>query len=181
MKNYKNLVLLTLLFLVGQFTIAQIASQKKADYYFSKFSYSLAIPEYERMVETDFNAEYAHQQLAECYLLIRDYKKSIPHFKAVINNATLPTDYYFKYAMALYANGDLDESETWLKKYKKYNKNDSRVKRFLKDGNLASVVFNSRQRYEVEPVSFNSTDSDFGAFRFLGNICLLYTSPSPRD
>ncbi|WP_116769985.1 OmpA family protein [Maribacter litoralis] len=178
MKNYKNLVLLTLLFLVGQFTVAQIASQKKADYYFSKFSYSLAIPEYERMVETDFNTEYAHQQLAECYLLIRDYKKSIPHFKAVINNATLPTDYYFKYAMALYANGDLEESEVWLKKYKKYNKNDSRVKRFLKDGNLASVVFNSRQRYEVEPVSFNSADSDFGAFRFLGNI---YFASSRRD
>ena len=58
------------------------------------------------------------------------------------------------------------------------SKNDSRVKRFLKDGNLASVVFNSRQRYEVEPVSFNSTDSDFGAFRFLGNI---YFASSRRD
>lgn len=178
MKNIKNSVLLILLFLVGQISIAQFASQKKADYYFSKFSYAMAIPEYERMVASNLNAEYAHQQLAECYLLIRDYKKSIPHFKAVINNATLPTDYYFKYAMALYANGDLDESEDWLKKYKKYNKNDSRVKRFLKDGNLASVVFNSRQRYEVEPVSFNSTDSDFGVARFKGN---LYFSSSRRD
>ena len=178
MKNYQNSVLLILLFLVGEVAIAQFASQKKADYYFSKFSYSLAIPEYEKMVASDFNAEYAHQQLAECYLLIRDFKKSIPHFKAVINNATLPTDYYFKYAMALYANGDLDASETWLKKYKKYNKNDSRVKRFLKDGNLASVVFNSRQRYEVEPVSFNSSDSDFGTFRFEGN---LYFGSSRRD
>ncbi|WP_405395733.1 OmpA family protein [Maribacter sp. Asnod2-G09] len=178
MKNYKNIVVIMLLLLVVQLSIAQVASQKKADYYFSKFSYSLAIPEYERMVETDFNAEYAHQQLAECYLLIRDYKKSIPHFSAVINNATLPTDYYFKYAMALYANGDMEESEIWLKKYKKYNKNDSRVKRFLQDGNLASVVFNSRQRYEVEPVAFNSTDSDFGVYRFMGN---LYFGSSRRD
>lgn len=178
MKNIKNSILLILLFLVGQVSIAQFASQKKADYYFSKFSYSLAIPEYERMVKSDVNAEYAHQQLAECFLLIREYKKSIPHFKEVINNATLPTDYYFKYAMALYANGDLEESEEWLKKYKKYNKNDSRVKRFLKDGNLASVVFNSRQRYEVEPVSFNSADSDFGTFRFMGDI---YFGSSRRD
>lgn len=167
-----------LLLLVGHMSIAQFASQKKADYYFSKFSYSLAIPEYEKMIASDFNTEYAHQQLAECFLLIRDFKKSIPHFKAVINNATLPTDYYFKYAMALYANGDLDESEEWLKKYKKYNKSDSRINRFLKDGNLASVVFNSRQRYEVEPVSFNSTDSDFGAFRFMGDI---YFSSTRRD
>lgn len=178
MKTYKTYTLLTLLFLVGQFAVAQFASQKKADYYFSKFSYAKAIPEYERMIDAELNTEYAHQQLAECYLLIRDFKKSIPHFKAVINNATLPTDYYFKYAMALYANGDLDESEKWIKKYKKYNKNDSRVKRFLKDGNLASVVFNSRQRYEVEPVSFNSTDSDFGVSRFKGN---LYFGSSRRD
>ncbi|SNR81820.1 Outer membrane protein OmpA [Maribacter sedimenticola] len=178
MKTYKTYSILTLFFLVGQFAFAQFASQKKADYYFSKFSYAKAIPEYERMIDSDLNSEYAHQQLAECYLLIRDYKKSIPHFQAVINNATLPTDYYFKYAMALYANGDLDESEKWIKKYKKYNKNDSRVKRFLKDGNLASVVFNSRQRYEVEPVSFNSTDSDFGISRFKGN---LYFGSSRRD
>ncbi|WP_419212345.1 OmpA family protein [Maribacter sp. X9] len=178
MKNYKNSLLLVLLFLMGQVSIAQFAAQKKADYFFSKFSYAKAIPEYEKMIEGGLNTEYAHQQLAECYLLIRDYKKSIPHFKLVINNSSLPTDYYFKYAMALYANGDLDESEVWLKKYKKYNKNDSRVNRFLKDGNMASVVFNSRQRYEVEPVTFNSTDSDFGISRFKGN---LYFASSRRD
>ena len=178
MKNYKNSLLLVLLFLMGQVSIAQFAAQKKADYFFSKFSYAKAIPEYEKMIEGGLNTEYAHQQLAECYLLIRDYKKSIPHFKLVINNSSLPTDYYFKYAMALYANGDLDESEVWLKKYKKYNKNDSRVNRFLKNGNMASVVFNSRQRYEVEPVTFNSTDSDFGISRFKGN---LYFASSRRD
>jgi len=130
------------------------------------------------MIEGEHNTDYAHQQLAECYLLIREYKKSIPHFKAVINNATLPTDYYFKYAMALYSNGEHKESEKWLKKYKKFNKNDSRLKRFLKDGNLASVVFNSRQRYEVEPVTFNSTESDFGTFSRGGD---LYFASSRRD
>lgn len=161
-----------------QLTTAQYGAQKKGDYYFSKFSYVKAISEYEKMIEGGINSEYAHQQLAECYLLIRDYKKSIPHFNAVINNATLPTDYYFKYAMALYSNGELKESEKWLKKYKKLNKNDSRLKRFLKDGNLASVVFNSRQRYAVEPVNFNSKESDFGAFSRDGN---LYFSSSRRD
>jgi outer membrane protein OmpA-like peptidoglycan-associated protein len=55
-------------------------------------------------------------------------------------------------------------AEKWLKKYKKYNKNDSRVRRFLKDGNLASVVFNSRERYDVAPATFNSPESDFGVF-----------------
>ncbi|MFT6994381.1 MAG: outer membrane protein OmpA-like peptidoglycan-associated protein [Maribacter sp.] len=178
MQIMKNTILLFLFCLVGQLTFAQFAAQKKADYYFSKFSYAKAIPEYQKMIDDGLNKDYAHQQLAECYLLIRDFKKSIPHFEEVINNPNIPTDYYFKYAMALYSKGDLDESTVWLKKYKKYNKNDSRVKRFLKDGNLASVVFNSRQRYEVEPAAFNSTESDFGISRFRGN---LYFASSRRD
>lgn len=178
MKSFKSSIILVAFLAISQLTIAQYGAQKRGDYFFSKFAYAKAIPEYEKMIEGGLNDEYAHQQLAECYLLIRDYKKSIPHFKAVINNATLPTDYYFKYAMALYSNGEHEESEKWLKKYKKFNKNDSRVKRFLKDGNLASVVFNSRQRYEVESVTFNSTESDFGTFSRGGD---LYFASSRRD
>ncbi|MFS4457497.1 OmpA family protein [Maribacter sp. 2304DJ31-5] len=178
MKKANKILLLASFLLLCQLSSAQYGAQKKGDYYFSKFSYAKAIPEYEKMIKGGLNPEYAHQQLAECYLLIRDYKKSLPHFKAVIDNATLPTDYYFKYAMALYSNGEHKESEKWLRKYKKFNKNDSRVKRFLKDGNLASVVFNSRQRYEVAPVTFNSKESDFGTFSRDGN---LYFSSSRRD
>lgn len=162
-KIQKSLGLLVFL-LISQITFAQYGAQKKADYYFGQFSYSKAIEQYEKMVDGNFNAEYAHQRLAESYLLIRDYKKSIPHFEAVINNPNIPSDYYFKYGMALYSNGDKKEAEKWLKKYKKYNKNDSRIKKFLKNGSLASVVFNSRQRYDISPVSFNSEESDFGVY-----------------
>ena len=164
MKNYNIWTVLIVFFAVTQFTYAQYGAQKRGDYYFGQFAYVEAINEYKKMIVGEFNTTYAHQQLAECYLLIRDFKKSIPHFEAVINNESLPTDYYFKYAMALYSDGQRKVSEKWLKKYKKKNKNDSRIKRFLKDGNLASVVFNSRQRYDVEPVSFNSTESDFGVY-----------------
>ncbi len=157
---------------------AQYGAQKRGDYYFGQFQYSKAIKEYEKMVEGKFNSDYAHQRLAECYLLIRDFKKSIPHFEVVINKTSIPTDYYFKYGMALYSDGQLDKAEDWLKKYKKYNKNDSRVKRFLKDGNLASVVFNSRERYEVKTVPFNTSESDFGAFV---NGEYLYFSSSRKD
>ncbi len=168
-------LLFSLVITTGQ---AQYGAQKRGDYYFGQFQYSKAIKEYEKMVEGKFNSDYAHQRLAECYLLIRDFKKSLPHFEVVINKTSIPTDYYFKYGMALYSDGQLDEAATWLKKYKKYNKNDSRVKRFLKDGNLASVVFNSRERYEVKTVPFNTSESDFGAFV---NGEYLYFSSSRKD
>ena len=140
----KNLILFTIV-LFSQLMVAQYGAQKRGDYYFGQFAYTKAIGEYEKMLEKDFNQAHAHQRLAECYLLTRNFKKSLPHFEAIINNTSVPTDYYFKYAMALYSDGQHESAEKWLKKYKKYNKNDSRVRRFLKDGNLASVVFNSRQ------------------------------------
>jgi len=178
MKNYINNIIIILLLLSSSLVMAQYGAQKKGDYYFGQFSYAKAIKEYEKMIESGFNEAYAHQQLAECYLLIRDFKKSIPHFKAIINNPNVATDYYFKYGMALYSDGQQEEAESWLKKYKKYNKYDSRLRRFLKEGNLASVVFNSRQRYDVFTLPFNSTESDFGSFAHEGR---LYFSSSRKD
>ena len=178
MKSYKTFTLLFLLLSVSQVVQSQYRTQKEGDYFFSQFAYAKAIPKYEKMIEKGINPEHAHQQLAECYLLIREFKKSIPHFEAIITDASLPTDYYFKYGMALYSNGQKKESAFWLKKYKKFNKNDSRLKHFLKDGNLASVVFNSKQRYDVEPVDFNSKQSDFGAFAHQGKV---YFASSRED
>lgn len=175
--NYTKLLVVFMLFCF-QAGMAQYGAQKRGDYYFSQFSYSKAIKEYEKMLVGGYNLDYAHQQLAECYLLTRDFKHAIPHFESIINNSNIPTDYYFKYAMALYSDGQLEEAEEYLKKYKKFNKNDSRVKRFLKDGNLASVVFNSRQRYAVEAVEFNTEESEFGVYGMNG---MLYFSSSRKD
>ncbi len=157
-------VLFILIALFAYTANAQYMVQKRGDYYFSKFSYVKAIEEYQKMVDADFKTNYAHRQLAECYLLIRDFKKTIPHFEAIINNDDIPTDYYFKYAMALRSINDKEGAKKWMKKYQKYNRNDSRLKRFLKNGSLASVVFNSRERYALNEVDFNSPESDFGVF-----------------
>ncbi|MDT0541074.1 OmpA family protein [Croceitalea sp. P059] len=157
---------------------AQSSVQKEADRLFNKFAYAKAIPQYEQMVVNSYNENHAYQRLAECYLLMRDFEKSIPYFKRFIEEADTPTNYYFKYAMALKSSGDEDSALKWLKKYKKFNKNDKRVKAFLKDGNLASVVFNSRERYDLEPVPFNTEYSEFGSFVHEGN---LYFSASRKS
>ncbi len=176
-KVIKSVSILALL-LTSQLILAQFGSQKKGDYFFNQFAYSKAIVEYEKMLEGNYKEDYAHQRLAECYLLIRNFKKALPHFEAIMYSPTIPPDFYFKYGMALYSTGDSKGAEKWLKKYRKYNKKDSRVKKFLKNGSLASVVFNSRERYEVEPVSFNSPESDFGVFARGEH---LYFASSRRD
>jgi len=156
------------LFLITFFGITalfgQTMNQKRADEYFYKFAYAKAIPEYEKMVISGKNEIHAYQRLAECYVMLRDFEKAIPYFERFINQPETPSTYYFKYAMALKSANEKNEALKWMKRYKKFHKNDSRLKQFLKDGNLASVVFNSNERYVVEPVHFNTHYSEFGAF-----------------
>lgn len=178
----KTKSLFTLLFaylMVTPVLMAQSTRQKKADVMFSKFAYAKAIPLYEEMLIEDDNSFHALQRLSESYLLLRDFEKSIPYFERFIENQETPSNYYFKYGMALKSVGKEKEALYWLKRYKKLNKNDKHVKQFLKDGNLASVVFNSRERYEVEPVHFNSEYNDFGAINFNGRT--YFSSSRPVD
>nr|WP_299383869.1 OmpA family protein [Allomuricauda sp.] len=177
MKRHNLISILFIAFFGVVSMTAQSTVQKRADQLFYKFAYAKAIPEYEKMV-TGKNAVHAYQRLAECYLMLRDFEKALPYFKRFINEPETPTNYYFKYAMALKSSGQEKESAKWLKRYKKFHKNDARVKQFLKDGNLASVVFNSRERYEVEPVHFNTRYSEFGAFVHDGQ---LYFSSSRKE
>jgi len=165
MQRTRGISLIFILLFITQYSFSQFGSQEKADYLFSQFSYAKAIPEYEKMLEGRNNVDYAHQRLAECHLLMRNVKKAIPHFEIAMASPTAPPkDFYFKYGMALYSNGDTKGALKWLKKYKKFNQSDSRIKKLLKQGELASVVFNSRENYTVEPVVFNSENSDFGAY-----------------
>lgn len=176
----KTKSLFTLLFVclaAIPFLNAQSARQKKADIMFSKFAYAQAIPFYEEMVVANDNTSHALERLAESYLLLRDFEKSIPYFERFIESDNTPSNYYFKYGMALKSIGKEKEALYWLKRYKKLNKNDKLVKQFLKDGNLASVVFNSRERYDVEPVDFNSEYNDFGAINFNGRTYFSSSRP----
>lgn len=177
MKTKSLVTVLFATFIAMQFLTAQSSRQKQADILFSKFAYSTAIPFYEEMLVEEDNSSHALQRLAESYLLLRDFEKSIPYFERFINNAETPSNYYFKYGMALQSVGKEKEALAWLKRYKKLNKNDKRVKQFLKDGNLASVVFNSRERYEIEPVHFNSAYNDFGAISFNGRTYFSSSRP----
>ncbi len=150
--------------------LSQSAQLKKADAFFNKFAYAKAIPEYELLVIKGLHTEHAYRRLAECYLFLRDFEKSLPYFERFINEPQTPSHYYFKYGMALQSVNRQKEALQWLKRYKRLNKNDKKLKQFLKDGNLASVIFNSRESYEVEAVSFNSEYNDFGAITNNGRI-----------
>ncbi len=168
-KNYTIAFLMVLT--LGCFNLtAQNSLRRDADLLFYKFAYAKAIPKYEKLAVSKKGTNHAWQRLAECHLMLRDFEKALPYFERFINDDGLEADYYFKYAMALKSSGQEKEAMKWFKRYKKLAKNDARLKRYLKESNFASALFNSRDSYEVEEVHFNTEYSEFGAYLNAGRL-----------
>lgn len=158
---------------------AQSDLRKEADKLFYKFAYAKAIPQYEKLALEENHALHATQRLAECHLMLRDFEKSLPFFERFIHQEeNLEPDYFFKYGMALKSAGRDKEALKWFKRFKKNAKNVKRIEKYLKDANYASIVFNSRDSYQVEEVPFNTQYNEFGSFIYDGKI---YFSSSRID
>lgn len=178
MKKAYKILLVLVVALVGLSATGQSGLRKDADELFYKFAYAKAIPEYEKLALKENHSKHAFKRLAECYLMLRDFEKALPYFDRFIDDDGIEPNYYFKYGMALKSAGKEKEAMKWFKRYKKLAKNDPRIKKYLKEGNYASVLFNSRDSYKLEPVEFNTQFNEFGAFFHDG---MLYFSSSRID
>ncbi|QFZ55586.1 flagellar motor protein MotB [Oceanihabitans sp. IOP_32] len=158
-KIYASICLALTLNLVA---FSQQGKQKRADALFNKFAFVKAAEVYEKLIEKNYNAEYALRKLGDCYALLRDPKKAAMHYKKAMEQNNVPISYYYKYAQALRGIKQYDESRLWLKRYI-----DSggivHTNNFSKDANFVSNIFSAEQQYFLDDVPFNSKYSDFGA------------------
>ena len=143
----------------------QKAKQKRAERQFNTFSFVKAITTYEKLIDTSFNKHYAMRKLGDAYIMLRQPEKALDIYEKVVQQENVPSEYFLYYAQTLRANGDYKESKKWMKKYREAgNKEDSRVKSFFKDGDLASGIFNSKEKNILNKVNFNTTFNEFGAY-----------------
>ena len=142
----------------------QTQKQKKAERQFDNFSFVQSIDTYERLIEKDFNKDYALRKLGDAYIMLREPEKALPIYKEVVQQENVPSEYYLYYAQTLRANGDYSSSKEWMRKYKDAgNKEDSRVKYFFKNDDLASAIFNNYEKNTIKTLNVNSKYNDFGA------------------
>ncbi|MDO9136336.1 MAG: flagellar motor protein MotB, partial [Lutibacter sp.] len=174
----KNIKLLCIAFvLISTSTFGQSARQKKAERQFNDFSFVKAIGTYEKLVDTSFNKYYAMRQLGDAYIMLRQPEKALPIYEKVVQQPNVPSEYYLYYAQTLRANGQYEASKEWMQKYSDAgNQEDTRVKRFFENDDLASGIFNSREKNFLKKVNFNSKYNDFGAVTL--NDQIVFTSSS---
>lgn len=161
MKNIK--LLFIAIVLIGTSVIGQTQKQKRAERQFDSFSFVKAIKTYEKMVDTSFNQYYAMRKLGDAYIMLRQPEKALPIYEQVVQQENVPSEYFLYYAQTLRATGNYKDSKEWMKKYRDAgNKEDTRVKNFFKNEDLASGIFNSVEKNTLKKVGFNSKYNDFG-------------------
>ena len=176
MNKMKNIRLILIAFvLISTSTFGQTAKQKRAERQFDSFSFVKAINTYEKLIDTSFNQHYAMRKLADAYIMLRQPEKALPIYEKVVQQENVPSEYFLYYAQTLRANGEYEASKEWIKKYRDAgNKEDSRVKSFFKNEDLASAIFNAKEKNTLKKLNFNTKFNDFGAVDLNDNI--VFTS-----
>ena len=161
----RNIKILCIAFaLISTSAFGQTAKQKRADRQFNSFSFVKAIDTYEKLIDTSFNKHYAMRKLADAYIMLRQPERALPMYKRIVQQENVPSEYFLYYAQTLRANGKYQESKEWMKKYRDAgNIEDSRVKRFFKNDDLASAIFNTKEKNTINKLGFNTEFNEFGA------------------
>ncbi|WP_089379523.1 OmpA family protein [Lutibacter flavus] len=169
MKNIK--ILFIAFVLIGASSFGQTAKQKRAERQFNNFSFVKAINTYEKLVDTSFNEFYSMRKLADAYIMLRQPEKALPIYKEVVKQKNVPSEYFLYYAQTLRAAGDYEASKVWMKKYKESgNEQDSRVKSFFKNDDLASAIFNASEKNTLKKLPINTEFNEFGAVNLNDDI-----------
>ena len=159
------------LFLVSSSLFSQTVKQKRAERQFNSFSFVKAIDTYEKLIDTSFNKHYAMRKLGDAYIMLRQPEKALKIYKEVVKQENVPSEYYLYFAQALRATGNYQASKKWMKKYKEAgNEEDSRVKSFFKNEDLASAIFNASEKNTIQKLEINTKYNEFGAVEWNDNI-----------
>jgi len=172
----KTLYFYTLALLIScSSLLAQSGRQKKAEQLFNSFSYIKAIEKYEKLIDKDFNRNYAQRQIGNAYMMLRKPEKAVIYYREAIKGENIPPDYYYYYAQALRGVKDYKSSRKWMRKFRETNHGDSRVSEFFEKQDITSAIFNKKEKYTLSTLNINTEFSDYGATSFNNDIVFVST------
>lgn len=150
---------------------AQDRLKRKADAYYDKLSYELAIPYYEHYLKKHTD-DVSTMRLAECYRLTHDYPNAAKWYDKVILISNHPPISYFYYGHALLQTGDLENAKEMFSEYSKLFPEDPRGRNFLQAIAKRDQLLEDSARKVVTHLPINSIHADFGAFPYQEGIII---------
>jgi outer membrane protein OmpA-like peptidoglycan-associated protein len=169
--------ILLVLFAVAFNGFSQIRKLKKADQYYQKLSYSLAIPVYEKLRGSKMDSPQMQSKLAFSYYQIGNMKLAVEQYKSVFEKASdVVPEQLFYYAQALKQTGDFNESNKQMAIFNEKKTTDSRGKAFKASPDYLQKIEANEAHVSVSLAEFNSPVTDFGGYTLNKTNQLLFVS-----
>src|SRR5699024_4510341 len=165
MKKY-ILTSLALAFCVSS-VLSQDRHTKKADKRYDRLEYVKAVKEYKKLIKKKKASAYVHQRIADSYYHLKDFKNAATYMGSYLEMADeneVDSEYYFRYASLLKAEGKDEESNTYMDKFATKSPSDSRARAFRSNPNYLSELQSRDAEYELEKLSLNTSAQEFGAY-----------------
>jgi len=146
---------------------SQAGKLKKANDYYDKLSYKLAIENYTDLLSSDLANAEMKARLAYSYYNGNDLVNAEKYYSEAIKMSEIPTEHYFHFAQTLKQLGKYVESDKMMNTFYEKSKSDKRAISFANNRTYLEKIEKEGIHFNISNVSFNSKASDFGGYQSL--------------
>ncbi|WP_291135455.1 OmpA family protein [Flavobacterium sp. UBA7663] len=160
---------------IGAF--AQGSKLNKADKKYDKYSYIDAIEVYEKVAEKGYKSAELFEKLGNAYYFNGELDKASKWYGELFAlNQEVDSEYYFRYAQALKAEGNYEKSNQYMELFAQKT-DDSRGKLFVQNKDYLTDINAVSGKYTMDKTDVNSEFYDYGP-TFFGKQIVFTSSRS---
>lgn len=146
------------------------AYQKAGKLYESR-AYAEAIPLYEKALASDRTNKEILGKLGDCYRFTNNTQGQITCYGGLVNTGNAEPIQELYYGQALLENGEAEKARPYFEKFSL----DSRGKEMVNAYGRTNLYKKNADAYKVEPVGYNSPESDFSAVKYRDMVVFAST------
>lgn len=160
---------------IGAF--AQGSKLNKADKKYDKYSYIDAIEIYEKVAEKGYKSAELFEKLGNAYYFNGELDKASKWYGELFAlNQEVDSEYYFRYAQTLKAEGNYEKSNQYMELFAQKT-NDTRAKLFQENKDYLTDIDAVSGKYTMDKTDVNSEFYDYGP-TFFGKQIVFTSSRS---
>ncbi|HMG15643.1 MAG TPA: hypothetical protein VK590_09360 [Saprospiraceae bacterium] len=157
--------------------MAQDHDRKKADSWYEKKNYALAIPLYEKSIKLKTSLA-SETKLAYCYKMTNQIDKANLLYRNIVLDPKARDVCYLYYAEGLMSKGQYADAKKWYSEYGKLHPEDPTVSMMLKSLDEIKNIPSYYDSVSIQLLDFNSAADDNAAVGWKGNI--VFSSDRPQ-
>ncbi|MCB0516494.1 MAG: tetratricopeptide repeat protein [Chitinophagales bacterium] len=162
MRNLVYSLIIASISLLSNPAFAQKSVLKAADAAYEQMNYSDAIDLYKTYLKKKKKDGDAIEKLADCYRKTSNYTQAEIWYRKAIRTNKKNDELKLYYAQSLMSNRKYGEAKEVLEEYIQDNPQDTRAFKALDWCNNVNTYMQDSSKYQLNKLSFNSVESDFG-------------------